>query len=127
MLRENNWTPWAVAYMNPPDEHANAVIVAARTTRARISTVVEDDNMFHREYMRNGETHLSYSRLVVGQVAWHKPMHGREATQFACVHFHHSVANKGPSLVVLFRCEVYILIIAPAMAGLLWIHYDAPC
>ena len=93
--RETNMHPWVVA-VAPEDNGTNsaALIVAARTTRAKASTVVELNRMFHREYKRKGKTHLTYSRLLVAQVEWKRPMHGQQAVQFLNVHFHHMAAKK---------------------------------
>ena len=98
-LRSPDWAPWVVAFLNPPDEHSNAAIVAARKSRAQASAVVERNNMPHREYRRCDNIHLAYSRLLCAQVVWHRPMHGHEATQFVNVHTHHCVAKKDPTLV----------------------------
>ena len=90
--REVNFEPWHVA-VDPQDDAG--VIVAARSSRAKSSTVVEIDRMFHREYKASrGRTHLAYSRLLVAQVEWWKPMHGQDAVQILNVHFHHLAAKK---------------------------------
>ena len=93
--REVNLHPWVVA-VAPEDDGTNSasLIVAARSTRAEASTVVEVNRMFHREYKRRGRTHLTYSRMLVAQVEWKRPMHGQRAVQFLNVHFHHMAAKK---------------------------------
>lgn len=79
---------------------ATSLIVAARSTRAKSSTVVEWNKLFHREYKKGGRTHFAYSRVLTAQVEWHEAMHGRMATQVANVHFHHLAAKKEHRVVV---------------------------
>ena len=93
--RAVNFTPWHVA-VDPNDDgrQAASLIVAARSSRAKASTVVEINCMLHREYTRRGKKHMTYSRLLVAQVEWLTPMHGQDAVQILNVHFHHMAAKK---------------------------------
>ena len=67
--RPTNMTPWHVAYDDTEDPRpTNTLIVAARSSLANASTVLEYNLMFHREYKKKGKTHLAYSRILCAQV-----------------------------------------------------------
>ena len=93
--RPVNLSPWHVAEASEGSgSEASTLIIAARSSLAKSSTVVEWQKLFHCDYKRNGKTHLAYSRILCAQVVWNAPMHGREAVQILNVHFHNLVAKK---------------------------------
>ena len=93
--REANLRPWHVAIGDEgAGSDARGLIIAARSSRATASTVVEFEKLFHPGYKRNIEVCLCYSRILVAQVDWGKPMHGKRVVRLMNVHLHHSVAKK---------------------------------
>ena len=90
-----NLTPWHVAVgTEGTSSEASTLIVAARSSVAKSSTVVEWRKLFHCMYQKKGKKHLAYSRILCAQVEWRSPVHGYRATQFLNLHFHNLVAKK---------------------------------
>ena len=86
---------WHVAKGSEGDgSQASTLIVAARSSLAKSSTVVEWQKMFHSSYKIRGRTSLSYSRILVAQVEWQTPMWGLTNVQILNLHCHHMVAKK---------------------------------
>ena len=98
--RPVNLEPWHVACgTEGTGSISSTLIVAARSTLAHSSTVVEWTKLFHRDYYKGGTLHLAYSRILTAQIEWKRPMHGRRAMQMMNVHFHNLVAKKEPAAV----------------------------
>ena len=93
--RPVNLKPWFVIEgAEGEDSRATTLIIAARSTLAQSSTMVEWNKMFHTQYKRAGKTSKAYSRLLSAAVQWRRPMHGQDTTVFLNVHFHHMAAKK---------------------------------
>ena len=74
---------------------AHALIVAARGSLAKSSTVVEKRILFHEVYKKpNGKLGKAFTRLLVAQVDWHAPMAGKSTLRVLNVHLHHLVAKQ---------------------------------
>ena len=94
--RPVNLTPWTVAQHDAEGDESEAasLLIAARSSVAESSTVVEWHKMYHNTYKRKGREHYCYSRMLTAQIAFRQRMHGRTHMQFMNVHFHHMVAKK---------------------------------
>ena len=93
--RPVNLMPWFVIEgAEGEDSRATTLIIAARSTLAQSSTMVEWNKIFHTQYKRAGKFSKAYSRLLSAAIQWRRPMHGQDTTVFLNVHFHHMAAKK---------------------------------
>ena len=93
--RPANLKPWHVAEADEgPGSEASTLIVAARSSLALSSTMVEWHKLFHCQYKKKGKLAMAYSRVLCAQINWRKPMHGQTSVQFLNVHFHNLPAKK---------------------------------
>ena len=93
--RPLNLKQWHVAAGSEGDgSDASTLIVAARSPLAKSCTVLEWQKMFHQRYRNRGKERKSYSRILVAQVEWAKPMWGLKNVQMLNLHCHNMVAKK---------------------------------
>ena len=93
--RPANLSPWCVASgAEGHGSESTTLIIAARSTVAKSSKVVEWNKMFHCMYTNKQRQSMAYSRLLIAQVEWIKPMHGRASHIFLNAHLHNLVAKQ---------------------------------
>ena len=96
--REPNYRAWHVAATCNTEEgnkDSNALIVAAKSSRASACRELEVLVLLHKKYEdTNGKTTQACSRVLAAEIQWHLPMAGRSSLRVLNVHLHHDVAKQ---------------------------------